>query len=208
MVVNAKTIPHGFFFFSLWSKRSLEQPSLRTKAKRLKWKVQISTENQECSLKGLVEFSPNVLVKDCNLIYKSERANWGVILLFEWVGVSPYLLWCCNCQNTPESTLGSQQWSFQVLASFLQWGIEPQPPSAWGTCETLGTPMAPASLVSVSGGRSCHLKEQCFHGESTFICYILRVIGNVIAGKLLCPQIGVIKLVAICCFISDCAGVK
>lgn len=27
------------------------------------------------SVKGLVEFSPNVLVKDCNLIYKSERAN-------------------------------------------------------------------------------------------------------------------------------------
>lgn len=87
--VNA--IPHRFYF-SLWSECSLEQLHLRTKARRLKRIVQLSTENQERCLKGLVGFSPSVLVKDCNLIYKSERANEGVIFLFEWVGVSPYLL--------------------------------------------------------------------------------------------------------------------
>lgn len=72
--VNAKTIPHRFHF-SLCSACSLEQLCLRTKARRLKRIVQLSTENEECSLKGLVEFGPNVLVKVCNLIYRSERAK-------------------------------------------------------------------------------------------------------------------------------------
>lgn len=62
-------------FNLVWSECGLEQLSLKTKARRLKRIVQLSTENQECSLKGLVEFGPNVLVKDFNLIYKSERAN-------------------------------------------------------------------------------------------------------------------------------------
>lgn len=68
--------------------------------------------------------------------------------------------------------------------------------------------MAPEFLVSVSGGRSCHSKEECFHRESTFVCEILRLVDNVIADKLFCLQIQVIMLFATCYFISDCAGVR